>query len=108
FFYRITTSLPSIATRLFLMICILLCIHDSTAQTIIKGRITDAETGQGLNGVTVLLSPGGQSTASDSLGFYILRAKESGHQIEFRTLGYKTAYHTISRDPEQTVSIQME
>ena len=66
-----------------------------SAQTplqVLRGRITDADTGQPLAGATVLLSPLGMGTVSDSLGYYrIERVPPGRYEATARYVGYETA-----------------
>lgn len=58
----------------------------------LRGRITDADTGQPLAGATVLLSPVGMGTVSDSLGYYrIERIPPGRYDATVRYVGYETA-----------------
>ncbi len=62
-----------------------------TPLQVLRGRITDADTGRPLAGATVLLSPGGMGATSDSAGHYrIERVPPGRYEAAARHVGYET------------------
>lgn len=57
----------------------------------VEGRITDAEEGTRLPGVTVVVSGTNFGTASNTDGFFSLRLPEGRYLLTFSFVGYKTA-----------------
>jgi len=55
----------------------------------IKGRVTDAETGEPLIGCTVQVKGSGEGTATDANGSYQLKAPDGQAVLVFNYVGYK-------------------
>ncbi|MFB2121593.1 DUF5686 family protein [Parapedobacter sp. 2B3] len=78
------------------------------AQPAIRGRVTDAATGEGIAGVTVSLLYTDRGTSTDSLGNYVLVLAGGGTEIQFMALGYKSATRPLPRDGVQTIDVELE
>ncbi len=84
---------------------------DCLAQTtIIKGKITDKETGEPLPYATIVYKTqkgdtGG--TTSDLNGYYRLETRDIFDVVEFHYAGYKTQSRTIDRFVTQTFNIRL-
>src|SRR5690606_15914175 len=57
----------------------------------ITGRVTDAETGEPLEGVTLLISPSGKSTLTDVSGHYQLEAMPGIYTLSVTYIGYESS-----------------
>lgn len=77
------------------------------AQTAIQGKVTDANTGEGIPGVTVSLLNTNLGTSTDSLGHYTLRYDPTASQIQFNALGYKPITKQLP-DGTQPLNVELE
>ena len=69
------------------------------AQTtaVLKGRVLDAESGQGLTGVNVVLRGTGLGTITGADGsFEIIKLKSRAYEVSASMIGYKTSSQTIT------------
>ena len=74
----------------FTFLFVLLFSLSAVSQTLnIEGVIKDAENGDTLPGVSVILKGSSKGTQSDFDGFYSLKNVEKGATIVYRYLGYK-------------------
>jgi TonB-linked SusC/RagA family outer membrane protein len=85
---------------MFSMILLALAVQDAAAQTRrITGRVTSAETGQGLPSVQVLVTGTSVGTLTDNNGAYVLEnVPASAATLTFSSLGYATRQAPISGD----------
>ncbi|MFC3198506.1 DUF5686 family protein [Parapedobacter deserti] len=75
------------------------------AQTAIRGKVTDASTGEGIQGVTVSLLNTTVGTSTDSLGHYSLTYDATASHIQFDALGYKPATRPL---PDNGLPLNVE
>lgn len=78
------------------------------AQTTISGHVTDANTGEGVPGATVLLPNTSTGTSTDSLGFYSLLSDKSATHIQFNALGYLPVTKPLLTGNQQIIDVQLE
>lgn len=78
---------------LFFRVLLLVVITAYTleGQRVINGRVTDAETGEGLPGVTVTVKGTSAGARTDADGRYRLEVPSGGNTLVFRYTGYETA-----------------
>lgn len=69
---------------------VLLTAHTVSAQRTITGQITDAETGEGLPGVTISVKGTSAGTRTDAEGKYRLEVPAGGNTLVLRYTGYET------------------
>lgn len=74
---------------------------------VITGRVTDADTGEPLIGVTVKVRGTTQGTITDMSGSYALNAS-NGATLEFSFVGYKTESHTIGSKTQVNVTLKSQ
>ncbi|MEM9885756.1 MAG: carboxypeptidase-like regulatory domain-containing protein [Bacteroidota bacterium] len=75
--------------NLLFLITLLLFGFELTAQTSLQGKITDAETGEGLIGASILIIDNGRGTVTDFDGNYSINPLDPGtYEIEFSYTGY--------------------
>ncbi|MFN0174582.1 MAG: DUF5686 family protein [Saprospiraceae bacterium] len=79
-----------------------------TTFTIVKGKVTDAETKEGLAFVSVAAPGFAAGTRTDENGFYLLRTEQKITKIQFNYLGYKTVLLPVKTGEEQTLDVKME
>lgn len=87
--------------KLFCILMLLLCLgcaKDEIATTgDIRGKVTDAFTGEPLQSANVTLSPGGMSTTTGSSGVFEFKDIDAGqYEISVRKTGYITNTKNIS------------
>ncbi len=79
------------------------------AQTIsIQGRVTDASTGEGIPGASVLLLHTTLGTSTDSLGFYTLLSDKPITHIQFNALGYFPLTKPVLQSSTQTIDAELD
>jgi len=93
---------------LFLFIPSTEIFSQKTTFTIVKGKVTDAETKEGLAFVSVAAPGFAAGTRTDENGFYLLRTEQKITQIQFNYLSYKTLLLPVKTGEEQTLDVKME
>ncbi|WP_353128447.1 DUF5686 and carboxypeptidase-like regulatory domain-containing protein [Parapedobacter pyrenivorans] len=78
------------------------------AQSIIKGRVVDAVSGEGIASATVLLLHTTHGTSTDSLGNYALTSERAATHIRFSALGYETVTKPIDTSRSQIINVELE
>jgi hypothetical protein len=76
------------ANRIFSLLILLLCIPASAFALIMKGKVYDLKTGNGLANVSILNTFSEINIITDNTGEFSLEV-EKGHLIEFKRIGYK-------------------
>ena len=72
-----------------------------------SGKITDAETGEDLTGVSVLVTELAKGTATNSYGFYSLSLPEGKYTIRYSYIGYSKAEHLLNLNKNHTLNIEI-
>ena len=84
-------------SKYFLSLCLLLFISLSAYSQSISGTVTDAETGDPLLGVTIVLKNTNKGVVTDFDGNYIINNVEPGdYTIDLSYIGYGRISQTIS------------
>src|SRR5690606_30934388 len=83
-------AIRHIALRKFLTILLWAAALPLMAQISLRGRVVDANTGEGIYGVSVRLADTAIGTSTDHQGFYKLSTPKAGSPITFHALGYKS------------------
>lgn len=91
-----------------LLLLVLLCHFPALAQTIIKGVVTDAKTGEPLPFVSVSIKGTTSGTSSDVQGNYELQTSENVSKIEFSFLGYITLTKEFVTGTTQTIDASLK
>ena len=76
--------------------------------TIVKGRVTDAETKEGLAFVSVAAPGFSAGTRTDDDGYYLLRTDQKITKIQFGYVGYKLKTAPVKPGEEQTLDVALE
>lgn len=76
--------------NILLVMCMLLSPLFVNAQTIIKGKVTDAETGQTIPGASVYLNGTYIGTATDSVGKFTLKTSKTNIPLVVSFIGYQS------------------
>ena len=86
--------------------------HDSYSmqqgKTIIKGTVTDANTGEPLSYVSVLLKGTTVGTITDSKGKYGIETSSEASELKFSFIGYEAEIRNIKPGTEQVIDIRLE
>jgi len=77
------------------------------AQTVVKGRVTDAATGAPMPFVTVVLKGTVEGMNTDVNGEYSLQTNEKTTTVEFSFVGYNTTSRQIKQGETQTLNVAM-
>ena len=77
---------------LFVFLSFSFCSKGQTA--IVKGKITDSESGEALTGVNVA-TENGRGVATDESGKYSLSLKEGIYKLTFSYIGYQKVIRTV-------------
>lgn len=79
------------------------------AQTVVKGYVTDAATGEPLPFVGIGIKGTAAGTTSDFSGYYEVTTTEPGvKQISFSYIGYLTLYIDIKADTSQVINVNLK
>ena len=90
-------------SKYFLTLCFLLCVSLAYSQSI-SGNVTDAETGDPLLGVTIVLKNTNKGVVTDFDGNYIINNVEPGdYTIDLSYIGYGRVSQTITVEADDTI-----
>jgi outer membrane receptor protein involved in Fe transport len=84
-----------------------LFVPSSFAQTLVKGQLTDAESGEVLIQATISLADGSKGTVTDFEGNYQLDLAAGEHQLVFSYLGYEKVEKTIQLEANQQLELNI-
>jgi len=103
-----TSSHQSNGLKFRMVVILLLLATFGMAQTVsVKGKVTEAETGQPIPGANVVLKGTTTGIITDSNGIYTLRVPANG-TIVFSFIGFKTAEVPVSGKTEINVALTSE
>ncbi len=69
---------------------------DTRSNPLIQGQVVDAETGQGIPGVNVLISGTTTGTVTDMEGQYQIKLTEDAKNLSFSAIGYQNKQLTVT------------
>jgi hypothetical protein len=76
---------------LFCTLLIIVCTSEAMAQNnIVSGKVTDAQTGEALPGVNILVMGTSMGTATDAQGHYSLNVPSLQDTLRFSFIGYQS------------------
>lgn len=97
------------------LLCIILILSplqiifpQGTVKTIIRGTVTDANTGELLPYVSILIKGTTVGTITDSQGKYNLETAGPADEIKFSFIGYEAESHKIKKGVEQVINIRLK
>jgi hypothetical protein len=93
--------------RFLLLGFFLLFASDSFGQFTLKGKVTDAETGDPIAFASVFLKGKTSGTTTDFEGNFLLKANSIGDSLSVSYLGYTTQSKFLSTTSEQTLNFQL-
>ncbi len=79
-----------------------------TGRTVIKGTVTDANTGEPVPFVYVLLKGTTVGTVTDNQGKYSIRTNAVAAEVRFSYIGYEAETRTIVKGEEQIIDISLK
>lgn len=94
-----------------ILIAVLSCFIFSTpgvSQTVVKGKVTDANSGDPLPFVSVLLKGTTTGTTTDFDGNYLVKTQAPVDSIVVSYIGYKTRAKKVVRNASQEINFQLE
>jgi iron complex outermembrane receptor protein len=96
--------------EIFLIVLFCFAVSAITAQPVIKGTVTDKQTGETLVGVNIFLPDYSKGAVSDKNGNYILKGLHKGEVIvNYSFMGYKTVIKKVKIDDRDiTLDIAMK
>jgi outer membrane receptor protein involved in Fe transport len=92
--------------RFILLLLLVIPVMQARPDGVIKGRIFDKSSGEGLPEATVVLRKT-QGTHSDGEGFYMLKSKPGNLTLSFRYLGYKTVTEALQLNDNDTLILNV-
>lgn len=78
------------------------------AQTLVKGKISDAETGEALPFITVFVPGTSLGTSTDFEGFYEIRTTQRIDSIVAKSVGYKRVAKAVKPNVTQIINFALE
>jgi hypothetical protein len=104
--------LKNLICLLFILVQVLVSGQELYSQipekTIIKGTVTDANTGEPLSYVSVLLKGTTVGTITDSKGKYNIETTVPAVEIRFSFIGYEAESHIIRNGTTQVINIRLK
>ncbi len=95
--------------RILIFLLISLNIYSQESEkTIIKGIVTDANTGDPVPYVSVLLKGTSVGTITDSKGKYLIQTSVKAAEVRFSFIGYEAELRSIRNGAEQTINISLK
>ncbi|QNF32528.1 TonB-dependent receptor [Adhaeribacter swui] len=92
----------------FLLLGLLFFFSGAAMAQSLRGRVTDAQTGEALPGVTIAVANTTTGTTTDTRGDYTLPLTNGPHQVQFSFIGYNTQIREITiNNNEVTLNIAL-
>ncbi len=88
-----------------LFISSIVSLSSAFAQVTVSGQVTDASTGEGLIGVSVVVKGTSQGTVTDVMGEYRLQVPAENNTLVFSYIGYETAQEKV--EGRSTINVSM-
>ncbi len=93
--------------RLFLLLTLFVSVSVFCQTTVVKGKVTDAITGEPLTGVNVSIDSTNQGASTNFEGNFILKASGIGDSILFTYVGYARLMVKINVGETQTLNVKL-
>jgi iron complex outermembrane recepter protein len=75
----------------------------------ISGRVTDADTGLPLSGISITVAPGNFVTKTDGHGFYRLQSLcKDTYTLTFKSLGFENSVQRLDLTKNETLDVSMQ
>lgn len=102
------TRLSAVYRLLLLLVFALPAPLQSLAQTIVRGTVRDAVSGDPMPFVSVSIKGTTTGTTTDVKGNYELQTSEDASRVQFTFVGYVTELRTITPGQAQTVNVSLK
>lgn len=90
------------------LLAALFFVTGSSFAQVLRGRVTDAKTGEPLTGVAVAVPGTSLGASTDLTGHYSLRLRPGTYQIQASYIGYETQTRNVSMsDKDQTINFTL-
>jgi hypothetical protein len=106
--FNIATAKMKLIQKTVLCAAMITLSIASFSQTIIKGKISDAETGEALPFITVFLNGTTAGTSTDFEGFYELKTTQKADSIVAKSVGYKRIAKAVKLGVTQEINFALE
>jgi len=106
--YKITKVKSTFFKRQNICIFLIFLALSSFSQTIITGKISDAETGEALPFITIVLKGTNHGTSTDFEGFYKINTMAQVDSIVAKSVGYKRVAKAIKIGVDQEINFVLE
>lgn len=93
---------------LLLNLLLVLCLPEAFAQKTVSGRVTDAETGETLPGVNILILGKTKGTITNNDGSYTINMEEDENTLVFSFIGYRPDTITVTTSRRVDVQLKVE
>jgi hypothetical protein len=94
---------------LLFIFCFILLLSAVQAQTVVSGRVIDAETETGISFATIFLRGPDTTVSTDFDGYYKLLMKSTNITIGAKCIGYQPVITTIKRaSRRQTINFELD
>lgn len=104
---RVRTAHFIIALASCMLFCPFSIKADNPLNTLFKGKVIDAETGEPIPFVNILVVDTELGTISDMDGDFVVHASESEHVLKLSSIGYETLELTIVWGNEEIYEVRM-
>lgn len=94
-------------TRFLFLLLTLISFIPSYGQLVVKGKITDAETGDPIPFASVLLQGTSTGISTDFEGNYLLESNNRADSLEVTYIGYNSITKAIGPGNEHTINFQL-
>ncbi|MDI9862395.1 DUF5686 and carboxypeptidase-like regulatory domain-containing protein [Flectobacillus roseus] len=106
YLYSLPQEIKFLNNIFFFLLCS--CAFVAQSQTIIKGKISENKTNEGIPFVNVTILGTSQGVQSDVNGNFTITVKEYGSgKVQFSSVGYKNEVKSFKKDITQTISIRL-
>src|SRR5436190_13731241 len=96
--------------RIVVCITLLLATRKACAQSsiIVYGTIKDANSGEAISGVSVLLKSGSIGVSSNSYGFYSIKIPAASRTLVFSSIGYESHEKTVKTESSINLDVWLQ
>lgn len=92
---------------LSVFVLLLLVTHVSGQKALVKGKVTDALTGEAMPGVNVVAGKT-EGTVTDTEGLYQLNLNPGKHKITFSLVGYNRQVKVVDVEANETITLNVK
>ena len=93
---------------LYALLITLAACMSATAQTKVRGTVTDGETGEPLPFVSIVFKGTSVGTISDVDGNFFIQGHVDADTLEFSMMGYTPYYYKVNKESFQEINVVMD